>query len=476
MASGDRILDAAHLVREAPGAPVVVVSAMSGVTTLLQHLAEGSGVRAPGDVLRELEERHLEAARVIQAAARREGESEPVSRAQDRGDGSGRGRLEPRLRQILQQLEGWVVHGVATPLPGPPSGARRDALMAVGEDLSAALFTEALQTLGSTAVQVDARELVRTDARFGRAAPETETTVRQVRERLVPVLATGSVPVIQGFIGGDAAGRTTTLGRGGSDFTAAIIGAALGAGDVTIWTDVDGIFTADPRRIPKARVLAELGFEEAVELAWFGAKVIHPAAAKHAAARRVRLSIRNTFHPERAGTLIHPDRRRTPGVAAVAHRSGTVLIRVRSRPLFMTYGFLSRIFQVLSDHEVSVDLVATSHTSTALTVERSEELDGVRQALEDFAEVEITAGLTTVSIVGSGLLDVPGINGDIFRALGRTHVEIISQATDTALSLVVADRDALDVEERLHAALIEGRPEARSRPAEAVEGTGGSSE
>lgn len=433
--SGERILAAARLVRGAGGAPVVVVSAMSGMTTLLERFAAGIPAEAPGEALREMEERHLEAHRIIRRGP----------------DG---GHTASRLREIIQQLEGGVEDASR---PGR-SDARRDAVMAAGEDLSALLFTEALRTLGSDAVQVDARELIRTDARFGRAAPDTETCVRLIRDRLVPVLARGVVPVIQGFIGTDAEGRTTTLGRGGSDFTAAIIGAALGAGEVTIWTDVDGIFTADPRRIPQARILAEIGFEEAVELAWFGAKVIHPAAAKHAAARRVRLWIRNTSHPERGGTLIHPDRRRAPGVAAVAHRSGTVLIRVRSRPLFMTYGFLSRIFHILSDHEISVDLVATSHTSTALTVGWGQELDGVRRALEEFAEVEITEGLTTVSLIGSGLLELPGINGEIFRALGPTHVELISQATDTALSLVVADEDAHAVEERLHAALIEQGP------------------
>ncbi|MEX2532042.1 MAG: aspartate kinase [Gemmatimonadota bacterium] len=437
--SGERILAAARLVRGAGGAPVVVVSAMSGITTLLERFAAGSPADAPGEALREMQERHLEAHRIIRR-------------------GPDAGQTASRLHEIIQQLEGRVRGGIEDSSQPGRNDARRDAVMAAGEDLSALLVTEALRTLGSDAVQVDARELIRTDARFGRAAPDTETCVRLIRDRLVPVLRRGVVPVIQGFIGADAEGRTTTLGRGGSDFTAAIIGAALGAGEVTIWTDVDGIFTADPRRIPKARILAEIGFEEAVELAWFGAKVIHPAAAKHAAARRVRLWIRNASHPERGGTLIHPDRRRAPGVAAVAHRSGTVLIRVRSRPLFMTYGFLSRIFHILSDHEISVDLVATSHTSTALTVGRGQELDGVRRALEEFAEVEITEGLTTVSLIGSGLLELPGINGEIFRALGPTHVELISQATDTALSLVVADEDAHAVEERLHAALIEQAP------------------
>jgi aspartate kinase len=330
-----------------------------------------------------------------------------------------------------------------------------DELSAAGEDLSVELMAAALRQAGLPAQVVDARTVIRTDDRHGGAIPRDEDTTRLVRERVSPLLREGKVPVLQGFVGSSTEGATTTLGRGGSDFTAAIVGAALGARDVHIWTDVDGVLSAEPRDVPGARVLPELGYEEAVELAYFGAKVIHPAAAKHAAARDVSLCVRNTFRPERPGTRIRHDTRRVTGVAAVAHKPAVTLIKVRSRPMFMAYGFLARVFDVLSRHRLPVDLVATSHTSTAFTLDEHEGLDDVRAELSRFAEVEIVPDLATVSVVGHGLLQRPGISARVFAALGRTPVHLISQASDVCLSFLVAAAEAPAVVRRLHAELIE---------------------
>jgi aspartate kinase len=434
LADASRIAEAARLATRADGVPVVVVSALAGTTTELERLAGLPDDESRGAGMAALEARHRDAARALLAAF-------PDGDAERRA-------LDERLDEVLSEIGAALVSG------GEGSG-RRDALVAAGEDLSVALVTTALRARGARARMVDARDIVRTDSRFGRAAPEDITTVRLARERLAPLLTSGEIPVVQGFIGADARGRTTTLGRGGSDFTAAIVGAALGAREVTIWTDVDGIFSADPAHVPGARILPELGYEEAVELAYFGARVIHPAAAKHAVARRVTLRIRNTFRPDAPGTLIHSDRRETPGVAAIAYKPGTVLIRVRSRPMFMAYGFLSRVFEVLARHRVPVDLVATSHTSTAFTVDRAEELDTVKRSLEEVAEVEVLDGLGTLSLVGRGLLEVPGIAGEIFRVIGTTPIQLISQATDTSLSLLVGEGDAPALVRRLHEALIE---------------------
>ena len=173
------------------------------------------------------------------------------------------------------------------------------------------------------------------------------------------------VPVVQGFVGATEDGRTTTLGRGGSDWTATLLGAALGAAEVHIWTDVEGVLSGDPRYVDDPRVLDELGFEETVELAWFGAKVIHPGAAKHAVAHGVPVRIRSTFSPERPGTLILKDRVGGPDIAAVACKREVALIKVRGRPSALPYGFLARVFDILARHQLPVDLVATSHSSTA---------------------------------------------------------------------------------------------------------------
>ena len=440
MADASRIRHAARLVRECPGPRVVVVSALAGVTNQLVELAEaardGSELAWRLDALRL---RHEETASGLSL------EGSPADELFERLDAI-LGRLTAATAgRVVREPEGWL--------------RLRDEVSAIGEDLSAELMAAALRSEGLDADAVDARTVVLTDGRFGGAVPRDDETARRVRGILGPLLEDGRIPVLQGFVGATGEGVTTTLGRGGSDFTAAIIGAALGAGEVSIWTDVDGVMTAEPRHVPGARVLPEIGYEEAVELAYFGARVVHPAAAKHAAARDVSLRVRNAGRPEVAGTLIRHDVRRTAGVAAVAGKPGVALIKVRSRPLFMAYGFLARVFEVLARHRVPVDLVATSHTSTAFTLDAAEELDEVSEELRRFAEVEVIPDLVTVSVVGFGLLREPGINARVFSALGTTPVHLISQASDVCLSFLVDEEVAADVVDRLHRELIESGEE-----------------
>jgi aspartate kinase len=304
--------------------------------------------------------------------------------------------------------------------------------------------------------------VVRTDAQFGRARPQNAEIATLALARLVPLLDQGIVPVTQGFVGAAADGRTTTLGRGGSDYSAAILGAAIAAEEVHIWTDVDGILSGDPRSVDAPRMLTEIGFEEAVELSYFGAKVIHPGAAKHAVALGVPLRIRNSFKPEAPGTLLLPDRRGGAEIAAVAYKRGTVLIKVRSLPSALPYGFLARVFGVLAEHGLAVDLVATSHSSTAFTIDKNEEVGAVADALSEFAEVEVCDGLATVTVVGHGLMEEPGTNALVFWEVNRTPVHLISQASDVSLSFLVDDAAAADLVRRLHTALIELPAESRT--------------
>ena len=223
---------------------------------------------------------------------------------------------------------------------------------------------------------------------------------------------------------------------------------------------MDGVLSAEPQHVPAATVLPELGYEEAVELAYFGAKVIHPAAAKHAAARNVSLRVRNTGRPDHPGTLIRHDTRRVAGVAAVAFKPAVTLVRVRSRPMFMAYGFLARVFEVLARHRVPVDLVATSHTSTGFTLDETQGLDAVREELSEFAEVEVQPDMVTVSVVGHGLLQQPGIGARVFSVLGQTPVHLISQASDVCMSVLVGSVGAMEVVRGLHRELIEDPPGA----------------
>ena len=434
--SDERIRGVVALVARAERAPVVVVSAMSGVTDQLVAAAEALTRGGPPDasVTPALRERHL---KTLEALC-----SDPEERA----------RIAAELEQALDRLSN-------RPAGSFEAAELLDWVASIGEDLSARLVACALRSSGRDACVVDARELIRTDDRFGRAGPLDDEIRCLAHARLLPLLERGCVPVVQGFVGATADGRTTTLGRGGSDFSAVLLGAALDAEIVDIWTDVDGILSGDPRSVDGARILTEVGYEEAVELAYFGAKVIHPGAAKHAVSRGVRVRIRNSFAPDGPGTLILNDRRGARGIAAVAYKPRVALIKVRSQPTALQYGFLARVFEVLGRHRVPVDLVATSHSSTAFTIDEREDIEEVASELGAFSDVEIVRDLATITVVGQGLMQEPGIDALVFWAVERTPVHLISQASDVSLSFLVSQSDSPALVRKLHLALIELRDE-----------------
>lgn len=425
-----RIRDVARIVAAAEAPPVLVVSAPVGVTEALRAMAEGAG-GPEGQTADRLRERLTELAGEVGG----DGVSAEVASL-----------VAERLAEVR-----WTAGG--EPLAAEP----RDALLALGEDVSVRLVAHALEAAGCPAERVDAREVIRTDARFGAAEPDGTAIHRAARERLLPPLEAGRVPVLQGFVGADPEGRTTTLGRGGSDLTATLLGSALESGAVHIWTDVDGILSGDPRWVDRPLSLDVVGFEEAVELAWFGARVLHAGAAKHAVAHRLPVRIRSTFAPERPGTLVLAERWGGPDIAAVACKRSVALLQVRSRPSAMEYGFLAAVFDRLAAHRTPVDLVATSHTSTAFTVDEATELQALARSLDEVAEVEVTRGLSTVTVVGRGLLREPGFAARVFQTVAFTPVHLISQATDSSLSFLVDDAEAEALVRRLHLVLIEGR-------------------
>jgi aspartate kinase len=439
--SAERIRGVVELVSRADRTPVVVVSAMSGVTDLLVCAAEAlnQGGSADAETAAGLRLRHLETLADLCA------------------DAAERARITADLEGVLARL-------AARRADYADDAALVDAVSAIGEDLSARLLACALRVSGRDACVVDARDVLRTDGRHGRAQPLDDEIRGLAQERLLPLIARGCVPVVQGFVGATADGKTTTLGRGGSDFTAVILGAALDAERVDIWTDVDGILSGDPRSVDHPRILPEVGFEEAVELSYFGAKVIHPGAAKHAVSRGVRVRIRNSFAPDGPGTVILNDRRGARGIAAVAYKPRAALIKVRSHPTALQYGFLARVFEVLGRHQVPVDLVATSHSSTAFTIDEREDVEDVAADLRAFSDVEIEHDLATITVVGQGLMEEPGIDALVFWAVEKTPVHLISQASDVSLSFLVSAKDAADLVRRLHLTLIELRDhEARER-------------
>ena len=453
----ERLQALAAIIRDQGGPSVVVVSAMAGVSNALNRLADaattGDAARTgdaatTGDdslkvpdsatTLAAMKQRHLDALDVIV--------KEDAARAS----------VVARIDEIFDGATQLLGEG-----PGGEANRFTDQLMAVGEDLAVELAVAALQAEGVPAAVLNAREVVWTNSEFGAAVPDFESIRKLAPNNILPLVEGGCVPVIQGFIGSEAGGATTTLGRGGSDFTATLLAAALGSPEVVIWTDVDGILSGDPSLVGDSRVVPDVGSEEAVELSYFGARVIHPAAAKHAIASNLPLRIKNSFAPARPGTLVHTDRGAAPAFAGIAHKTDVALIRVRAFPTALAYGFLARVFGVLGRHGVPVDLVATSHSSTAFTVDRDHDLSAVRRALSVFSEVDVLKDVATVTVVGRGMLREPGMDALVFWAVEKTPVYLISQASDVSISFVVDEAEAPELVRRLHLSLIELKQEAR---------------
>ena len=330
-----------------------------------------------------------------------------------------------------------------------------DAVAGRGELWSSCLVAAALAGAVLDAVWVDVRPIMLTDDRFTRAAPCVPVVNARARECLVPLGEAGLIPVTQGFIGATADGVPTTLGRGGSDFTAALLGAALGAARVEIWTDVSGLMTADPRIVPAARTLAVASYEEAAELATFGAKVLHPATAVPLVRAGIPIVVLNSSRPESPGTVIEPDaeleRLGDSPIRSISWKRGITVINVRAPRMLGTYGFLRAMFEAFERHEVVVDVLASSEVSVSVTVEDRTRLDGVVRDLAALGEVWVDDRRAIVAVVGIGIRHTPGLAARIFRAVQPANVEVISQgASAINMTFVVREEDGPDVVRRLH--------------------------
>jgi aspartate kinase len=281
-----------------------------------------------------------------------------------------------------------------------------------------------------------------TDTRHSQASPVYPETYRRVRDRVAP-LAAKQVVVMGGFIASTEAGVTSTLGRGGSDFSASIIGAGLGAEEIQIWTDVDGMLTADPRVHPGGHRVRNISFSEAAELAYFGAKVLHPSTVVPAIETNIPVLILNSRKPHLEGTRIVAD----AGVSAnpiksIACKRGITVVNIKSTRMLGAHGFLRSIFQVFDECQTAVDMVTTSEVSVSLTIDNASTLDAIRTKLEEFSEVTIERDQALVALVGDRLGSTPGVADRVFRAIAEVNVRMISQgASQLNLSLVIAEAD-----------------------------------
>lgn len=335
--------------------------------------------------------------------------------------------------------------------------ALRDEIVSYGERLSASLLARVLAESQLPAECVDARRCVVTDEAFGRAVPEVPETACRTQAIIGPLLAEGRIPVLGGFIAAATTGRTTTLGRGGSDYTAALVGAALDASEIQIWTDVPGVLTADPRVVPGAHTIPHLSYAEASELAYFGAKVLHPKTIQPALERGIPVRILNSRVPDDPGTVVTREASVWAGaVKSIAHKSGITVLQITSARMLGAYGFLRALFEVFDRHKLPVDVVTTSEVSLSLTVEDGAALPAVIRELERLGEVRVEPRKAIICVVGEGLRTTPGIAARVFETIRDINVSLISQgASRVNLTFVVDEDQVREAVMRLHGALLD---------------------
>jgi aspartate kinase len=415
--------------------PVAVTSAMAGVTNQLQRLTETAlaGDRAAMEEEADrLGRRHRETAQAIAP-----------------GDAALVERIEAHLRDLRVLLRGVRLLGTATPRSS-------DQVLGYGELLAQELLAAALQVGGAPGVVVDSREVVITDDRFGAARPQLAETRGRAAERVVPLVEAGEIPVLGGYLGATAEGIPTTLGRGGSDLSASVLGLALDAAAVEIWTDVDGLMTADPRLVPAAQVLEQATFREAAELAGFGAKVLHPASIDPAIHGGLPVVVRNSLAPERPGTRIGATGSTAPAVRAVASRGPLQLVALRAPGRLREGGFTAEVLRAVDRPGLQPLAVLPGPVWLELLLPADPALAPAIDALERFGEVRCTPGLALVAVVGEGLAQAPGQWMRVLAAAGEAPLlRLIQGPQGASLGLLTDEGCGHELVRTLHRALFE---------------------
>jgi aspartate kinase len=419
--------------------PVVVVSAMAKVTDSLLRAAAASekGDRVAAlEISAQLRQRHREtAAQLIK---------NPASSTE----------LIEFIDQKFDSLDE-VLRGLAAILELTPRIS--DLIVSYGERLSSRIVAAAFAELGIRAIAVDAREIVITDSTFQKAVPQDALIEKRASENLLPLINQGQVPVMGGFIAANEAGITTTLGRGGSDFTGALIGGALEAEAIEIWTDVDGIMTADPRVCPDALRVKIISFEEAAELAYFGAKVLHPATILPAVKKNIPVLVLNSRNAACEGTRITSlaPHCRSPFKSIAVKKRLSIIDVVASRML-MTHGYMKEIFTIFDKHKCAVDMVSTSEVSVSLTVDSNDNLPALAADLGQLADVKYEGRKALICMVGDDIRGRNGMAAQVFSAIRHINVRMISQgASEINMSFMIDEDDADEAVRSLHAAFFQ---------------------
>ena len=360
--------------------------------------------------------------------------------------------VDEEMDELATLLRGISLVGDLTP-------RSLDRMMSFGERASVRIVAAALAAGGIPARPFMAYECgLLTDASYGGAHVEPES-YQKIPEALAPALREGALPVVTGFIARDRDGYITTLGRGGSDYSAAIFGAALGADEIEIWTDVDGVMTADPRMVPSARSLDVLSFAEAAELAYYGAKVLHPATIQPAVRKNIGIRVLNTMRPDHPGTLIlreHPAPAvgsAAPAVRSIASKKGITAVHVTSHRMLLQYGFMRRMFESFERHQVVIDMISTSEVSVSVTTDNPRNLPSVEADLREFAEVRVEPAKAILCLVGAALRDAPDVLTRVFATLERASIPVRMVSVGASrinVSLLVDESDERPAVAALH--------------------------
>ncbi|ABN73810.1 lysine-sensitive aspartokinase 3 [Actinobacillus pleuropneumoniae] len=437
VANFDAMTSCANIVTSDANTRVVVLSASAGVTNYLVELANGCE--------KERREEILDAVRTIQYNI--------IEKLQNQSE------VSAEIDELLQHIA-----ALAESASLATSNALTDELICHGEMMSTKIFTQLLKERNFPAVWVDVRDIVATNSNYGKAAPNDEKTQQQSDAIIKPLIAAGNVVITQGFIGRDDEGKTTTLGRGGSDYSAALLAEVLNANDVLIWTDVPGIYTTDPRVVPNAQRIDTMAFNEAAEMATFGAKVLHPATLLPAVRSNIPVYVGSSKAPEQGGTWVTRDPQPRPTFRAIALRRNQTLLTLSSLSMLHAQGFLANVFAILAKHKISVDVITTSEVSVALTLDKtgsaSSGADMLSKELLDelnaYCHVQVEHDLALIAIIGNNLHTQAGVAKQLFHTIENFNIRLISYGASTNnVCTLIKNDEADEVVRALHAGLFE---------------------
>lgn len=414
--------------------PVVVLSATAGTTDMLEELCKNA---SEGDqmicdkIISDLKEKHHTIAKELIKDEKRLAELIAI--------------LDAKTAQISDLVKGIF-------LLSELSKRSRARILAYGEILSTNILVYTLNDMGFKSALLDSRDFIITNEEPLNGDPQIDIITSKTKEHIEPLMDGETIPVAQGFIGKSTTGSATTLGRGGSDYTASLIGMAMDADEIEIWTDVDGILTADPRKVKGTQIVKEVTFREAAELAFFGAKVLHPSTITPAVEKGIPVRVLNSHNPQNPGTLIKDDiEHGEHDIKSITCKENIKVINIYSPRMLFAHGFLKKIFEIFDKHSTSVDMITTSEVNVSLTLDNEERIIDIIKDLEEFSEVSVEEDKALVCVIGKDIKNTKGIATRIFESLDDFNITMISQGASLInLSFVVERKDLNKVVQTIH--------------------------